>query len=141
MVDKLDLDRLNDKKLLCEKLQIIVDDIIKNIINYHNLPIQIYETFRTPERQKQLIESKETSREESNHTTGEGVDFAVRINDNWVWDEKYEYYLDFLGIKVMELYGDKVTWGGIWPHQPGIGNKNHFSLKYEIKKEEEKKGE
>jgi peptidoglycan L-alanyl-D-glutamate endopeptidase CwlK len=104
----------NDVTHLKPELQDLVAKIKQNIIIYNNLPMKVFETARTPERQKWLFDNGYSKTLNSNHLTGSAVDIVYYLDGNWSWDNKIIYYFNFLGAKVKDLYGDQLTWGGEW---------------------------
>lgn len=99
-----------DISLLKPKLQVIVRAIQKKIIE-HNLPIEVFETGRTIERQRQLFRKGTSKTMNSRHLTGEAVDFVVRINGRWSWKSKHIYIYEMFGALMTGLYGKQVEWG------------------------------
>ena len=96
------------------ELQELVKKIYSNIIVYNRLPIDMFEGIRTQERQQWLYDNKYSKTLNSNHKDGGAVDFVVFLDNKWSWDDRYLHYFNFLGGRVKELYGDKLTWGGEW---------------------------
>lgn len=81
-----DMDYLNPIGIL---QFVALNEELKQLAAAKRLPIiQPFETYRTPERQRQMIADR-TSKAgmwESAHQYGLAVDFVPRINGVWTWD-------------------------------------------------------
>ena len=58
---------LNDPALLDDRLLKIYQDILVNVIQFHQLDFRLFETLRTLERQKKLFEDGYTKTLQSRH--------------------------------------------------------------------------
>lgn len=103
----------SDLTLLKPELQELVNKIYSNIIIYNRIPMEHFETMRTLERQEWLFHEGFSKTLNSKHLNGSAVDFVYRDPETkkWSWDNNVIHYFDFLGARVLELYGDKIFWG------------------------------
>ena len=85
----------------------------EGLIKIYNLPFRTFETFRTHERQIELLKSNPpvTWVQHSNHETGDAWDVAHVTMNGWDWDEIYWYQI--LGILTVSLIAG-VRWGADW---------------------------
>lgn len=102
--------------LLDEKLLVIYQDIVDNIITFHRLPFKLFETLRTKERQQKLFDDGFSKTLNSRHLPNklgksEAMDIVVYIDGKWSWDNKHLFYYEFLGSKIMEKYSGILKWG------------------------------
>ena len=109
------------------ELQELVKKIYSNIIVYNRLPMDMFEGKRSQERQQWLYDNKYSQTLNSNHKDGGAVDFVYCLDNKWSWDNSVLHYFDFLGERVLELYGDKIEWGG--KCFGSFIDKPHFQLK------------
>lgn len=67
---------------------------IREQLHKENIPFEIFETFRTPERQAMLYKKRPkvtwAGPWSSIHQYGLAVDFVLRIDGKWSWDDKGE---------------------------------------------------
>jgi len=83
-----------------------------DFLNIHNIPLKLYETRRTGERQKELVEKGYSKTLKSKHLTGEAADFVVNIDGKWSWDyERYKLCYTLYG-EIAKYFG--LEWGGDW---------------------------
>lgn len=75
---------------------------------YHNIPMKIFETIRTPERQQYLFKQGTSKTLLSKHLEGKACDFVVFINNNWSWG--YEHFYRMFG--ALTLKYPTIIWGG-----------------------------
>lgn len=120
-----------DPNLLEEKLLNIYNKIQIEIINHHQLPFKLFETRRTLERQKELLAKGYTKTLNSRHFPNanglsEAMDLVLYIDGKPTWDTSKIYYYQFLGERIMEEFGDVLTWGGKWQ---SFKDFPHFELK------------
>lgn len=92
---------------------------ILNLIKYHNLPMRIFETLRTAERQQELFKLGNSKCDgvniKSNHQSGYAVDFVYYTeNTGWSWDTKHYHYYKFLAGIVKEYFNVKINIGAYW---------------------------
>lgn len=86
---------------------------VANIQSYlflYNLPLKLFETFRTAERQAQLVKDGYSKTLNSKHLIGEAADFVVCDGGKWSWDyEKYKLQYNMLGVIIRHV---GLIWGG-----------------------------
>lgn len=116
---------VNDISLLVPEMQDKVNRL-QTFLEYHRLPLEIFETKRTIERQKYLYSLNTKTRiitncdgviKKSPHQTGKAVDFVVKKNGKWIveknnvwsWSDKHEYYYKMFGALAEKL---ELIWGG-----------------------------
>lgn len=102
--------------LLDDRLLDIVEYINTNIITYHRLPIKVFETLRTEERQQELFDKGFSKTLQSRHLPNklgksEAVDFVVFYSGRWSWDDKDLYIYEFFGQLVKRKFGNILRWG------------------------------
>lgn len=119
-------DVCRDLTQLKPELQELVNKIYSNIIVYNRIPMEVFETKRTLERQEWLFKQGMSKTMNSRHLDGSAVDFVYCLDGKWSWDNSVLHYFDFLGKRVIELYGDRLEWGGSWLQ---FIDKPHFQLK------------
>jgi peptidoglycan L-alanyl-D-glutamate endopeptidase CwlK len=90
-----------------------------SLIKYYRLPLEPFETLRTKTRQKLLIEQGFSKTYKSKHLANakgfcEAIDFVVRIDGKWSWDNDVLHYYIFFGELVTREIGEVVEWGGHW---------------------------
>lgn len=118
----------NNPDFLKPELRELVSKIYSNVILFHNLPMEMFECKRTLERQEWLVKQGFSKTLNSRHLDGSAVDFVFRDPQTlkWSWDNSIIHYYDFMGARVMELYGDRIEWGGKWKT---FVDKPHYQLK------------
>jgi len=100
----------NINKLIPELKKIT--ELIINDLELNSIPMQIFETYRILNRQKELIAKGYSKTLKSKHLIGKAVDFVVFIDGKWSWNyAKYSKYFNKYG-EIAEGYGLK--WGGRW---------------------------
>jgi len=105
----------NDTGLLIPEFQTIVSDIMNNIVVYHRLPVAIFETLRTQERQQWLFDNGRSKTLKSNHSTGRAIDLVVFIDGKWSWDSKYDHLYNAMVSLIKYKFNDKVVCGADFP--------------------------
>jgi peptidoglycan L-alanyl-D-glutamate endopeptidase CwlK len=115
-----------DITLLKPEMQEMVNKIYRDIIVFNRLPIELFEGIRTQERQQWLFDQGYSKTLNSRHFDGSAVDFVYCVDGHWSWDNYTLHYIEFLGKRVMELYPDKLVWGGSWIT---FVDKFHFELR------------
>jgi peptidoglycan L-alanyl-D-glutamate endopeptidase CwlK len=115
-----------DVLLLKPELQNLVRNIEIGIIQYHNLPLKVFETKRTLERQEWLFEQGYSKTLNSRHLDGSAVDFVYYKDGKWSWDNGVLHYYHFLGERVKELFGNRLMWGKDFINLTDLP---HFELK------------
>lgn len=113
-MSKEDVDRNVDN--LKPEMKDFVQKIYSNIIVYNRLPMELFEGKRTMERQEWLFKQGYSKTTNSRHLDGSAVDFVWydETEKKWSWDNNILHYFNFLGGRVLELYGDRIVWGGSW---------------------------
>lgn len=115
-----------DVSQLQPEMQILVEKIYRNIIVHHQLPMGLFEGKRTQERQQWLFDQGYSKTLNSRHLDGSAVDFVFYYDGKWSWDNDKLHYFDFLGKRIVELYGDRLEWGGNWTQ---FVDKPHIQLR------------
>jgi peptidoglycan LD-endopeptidase CwlK len=92
------LKRNNDLNLLHPVIREAVKHVI-NVLNNEGIPFEVFEAFRSPERQKYLYSQGRLAPGNivtyaqawrSYHQYGLAVDLVLKINNQWSWDDKGE---------------------------------------------------
>jgi len=104
---------------LKQKLKELMMDIAKL-----QLPIFLFETLRTEERQKDLFERGVSHAQHSKHQDGLAFDLVVMDPTGWTWSPEYDKFLDIAGLIAIGKYN--LNWGGNWEH---FHDPNHFELR------------
>lgn len=117
------------QNLLCDEMLELYQRIMDEVVVYHRLPFKLFETLRSPERQRYLVDSGFSKTMHSRHlpnSTGksEAFDLVLFIDNKWTWTPLHFY--DFLGKSVLEKFGNKITWGGNFKN---FYDGCHFELK------------
>ena len=120
-----------DPSLLDDRLLQIYNRINIEIINFHNLPFCLFETLRTPDRQKMLFDAGFTKTMHSKHLPNadgksEAMDLVLYIDNKPTWDFRYQHYYNFLGNLVLNKFSDDIVWGGTFK---SFYDGPHFQLK------------
>jgi len=94
----------------------IVMDIL-GIIKYHKLPLKVFETLRTIERQEMLLKDGYSKTINSKHLPNyrgksEAVDIVVWTRGRFAWDNHYKYWYEVLGAIIIARYPVSIRWGG-----------------------------
>lgn len=111
-----------DVDKLSPEFKPIVLEIMEKL---RELGVQVYlfETWRSKERQEELVKEGRSKTMKSKHLEGRAADFVAKINGQWSWDLKNkkvkEVYQRF-GV-VLLPYKDKIRWGGDFGGIPGKG--------------------
>ncbi len=88
---------------------------VMNVIDFlkiHNIPLELFETGRTLDRQKVLKAKGYSKTLKSKHLTGEAADFVVYLDGKWSWDyDRYKICYVMFGT-VAKHFG--LEWGGDW---------------------------
>lgn len=101
-----DPNQLNqDTRFLWEKQE--------GIIKIYNLPFRLFETKRSPERQKELFDQGMSKTLNSNHITGDAWDIAKWGQGGWSWRNQDIFWYQVLGIMTVSLIAG-VRWGADW---------------------------
>lgn len=100
---------IRDINLLVPELQDIVKKLQMDLIMF-NIPIRVFETKRTAERQAMLVQQGYSKTLKSKHIEGKACDFVVYINNQWSWDNKYEYLYRMFGALTTKY--SNIVWGG-----------------------------
>jgi len=87
----------------------------EGIIVIYRLPFQLFETRRSPERQKYLFSIGATKIEDAtgNHCTGDAWDVAKWGKDGWSWKDEDVFWYQVLGILTVNLIAN-IKWGADW---------------------------
>jgi len=87
----------------------------EGIIIIYNLPFRLFETFRTHERQVELLNSNPpvTWTQHSKHEDGDAWDVAKNNIDGWSWKEEDIFWYQVLGILTINLISG-LRWGADW---------------------------
>lgn len=85
----------------------LINELIEKIKHY-DLDFEVFETFRTPQRQMFLIRSGKSKTMKSKHLDGLACDFVHLKNGNFDWND-IRAYREF-GDCVKEIKG--LAWGG-----------------------------
>lgn len=101
--------RIADLDKLVPEFREIVLKIIEDITS-QNLPLYVFETLRTKERQQYLFSQGTTKTLKGKHLEGKAVDFVVKDNGKWTWDNKHVATYKKLG-EIVSKY-DNIRWGG-----------------------------
>ena len=101
---------------------------IDGVIVKHEMPFALFETWRSPERQAELVTLGYSWDIKGPHTEGKAADYVARINDEWTW-KPIRLYVSF-GNLVKHYLGNKIQWGGDWKLTKGRKRKDycHFEL-------------
>lgn len=83
----------------------------EGLIIIYNLPFRLFETLRTPEKQKELFDKGLSKTMSSNHLTGDAWDVAQWKKGGWSWEDIF--WFQVLGILTINLIKD-VRWGADW---------------------------
>ena len=83
-------------------------------IKKEQLPIYVFETTRTKERQRELVKIGSSKTMKSKHIEGLAVDFVVKINGLWTWDTSYKDVLNIYKRFGELAVEEGLTWGGNW---------------------------
>ena len=95
---------------LVPKLKGICLDI-NGMIKYHRLPLRVYETGRSVERQRWLVGRGASKTMRSKHLKGRAVDYVVKINGDWSWKKEHHFWIEILA-KVVKNKFPELKWGG-----------------------------
>lgn len=109
----------NHPNLLEDELKEMWDKISTDIIQGYRLPIKLFETRRTKERQQYLFDNKKSTTLNSRHLPNirdksEAFDVVVLINGKPSWDKNSIPFYKFFGEMVMQKYPTQLEWGGNW---------------------------
>ncbi len=107
----------SDPCLLDFKLRDIYEKILMKIIKHHNLDFRLFETLRSPERQRKLFDDGFTKTLTSKHLgnnlgKSEAMDLVFYVDGKPTWDARYRFYYTFLGNRILEDFGNDLIWGG-----------------------------
>jgi len=91
----------------------------EGLIIVYNLPFRLFETRRTPERQKELYDQGVSMTLNSKHITGDAWDVALWKKGGWSWED--EWWFEILGTLTKNLIAD-VSWGGNWKNFRDLGH-------------------
>ena len=100
-----------DINALIPEFKSIVEDVILFLRNF-NIPMEIFETLRTKERQRILYDKEYSKTLNSKHIIGEAADFVVKVDGKWSWDyKKYKILYEIYG-SIAKHFG--AEYGGDW---------------------------
>ena len=83
----------------------------EGLIIVYNLPLRLFETKRTLDRQKELVENGASRTLNSKHLTGDAWDVALWKKGGWSWEDIF--FFQVLGILTHNLISG-LKWGADW---------------------------
>lgn len=101
-----------DISLLTPESQILCQKQI-DLIEVHRLPLFLFETLRTQERQNDCFKRGASKTLHSVHLTGDAWDFVARYNGEWRWAEEDVHWYQILALLTYK-YVPGVKWGADW---------------------------
>ena len=87
----------------------LIEKVIEDI-KAQGLKFKVFETYRTPERQKKLVGEGRSRKLKSNHCKGLACDIVHLRNGRWDWTD----FNDYLPLGEIVKKYPKLRWGGSW---------------------------
>ena len=101
--------RVSSLDALDNEFRPLIESVLADIES-RGLKFKVFETYRTPARQKMLLATGKSRKKVSNHCKGLACDIVHLRNGHWDWSD----FNDYLPLGEIIKKHPKLRWGGSW---------------------------